>query len=96
MTSNRFIRLCIECANILRKHSPYKTGNLRHNAIKIEFPDANTCRIYVELEIAPYMPFTNEKWINRSGDNPNEGWFDEAVQEIVQYLANKLHGELKT
>lgn len=96
MTSNRFIQLCNECADILRKRSPYKTGNLRLNAIKIEFSNADTCRIYVDENVAPYMLYTNEEWINRSGDNPNEGWFDDAAQEIVQYLANKLQGEIKS
>lgn len=96
MTSNRFIRLCNECVDILRKRSPYKTGNLRLNAIKIEFSNADTCRIYVDENVAPYMPYTNEEWINRSGNNPNEGWFDEAVQEIVQYIANKTQGDIKS
>ncbi len=96
MTSNRFIRLCNECADILRARSPYKTGNLRYHAVKTEFPDADTCRIYVDEKIAPYMPYTNEQWINRSGDNPNEGWFDEAAQEIVQYIANKTQGDIKS
>ena len=96
MTSNRFIRLCNECADILRARSPYKTGNLRYHAVKTEFPDADTCRIYVDEKIAEYMPYTNEQWINRSGDNPNEGWFDEAAQEIVQYIANKTQGDIKS
>jgi hypothetical protein len=43
-------------------HAPYDTGNLALNAIKIEYPTPQTCRIYVDETIAPYMPFTNEHW----------------------------------
>ena len=94
MTSNEFAILVKECEAILRDRAPYKTGNLRYNAIKLEMLDANTARLYVDEEIAPYMPYTNEKWINRPGINPNEGWFDEAAQEIIRFIANYTGGAL--
>ncbi len=62
MTSMGFILLCRECESILRARAPYKTGNLRYNAIKLEMIDENTCRLYVDESIAPYMPYTNEPW----------------------------------
>lgn len=94
MTSSEFKRLCTECVKIMRDRSPYKTGNLRYNAVKFDMPDNNTFRIYIDEKIAPYMPYTNEEWINRSGDNPNEGWFDEAVKEIAEFIAAQTGGEL--
>lgn len=75
--------------------APYKTGNLRYNAIKSEMPDPNTIVLYVDEDIAPYMPYTNEEWINRSGKNPNEGWFDDAAQETLEYLAQATKGKIK-
>lgn len=46
---------------MLRAAAPVATGNLRDNAIKIEIV-GNTCRLYVDDSIAPYMPYTNEPW----------------------------------
>lgn len=94
MTSIGFIVLCQECESILRARAPYKTGNLRYNAIKLEMIDSHTCRLYVDESIAPYMPYTNEPWVNRPGNNPNEGWFDKAAEEIAQHIARRLKGDI--
>lgn len=55
MTSNEFVMLCKECEAMLRAAAPVDTGNLRKDAIKIEIV-GNTCRLYVDESIAPYMP----------------------------------------
>ena len=107
MTSSEFIQLCRECEAILRAAAPHKTGNLRYNAIKLEMLDANTCRLYVDEDIAPYMKYTNEPWtpkikVNggeiigaRLSRNPNEGWFDRAAQKILEHIARRTKGELR-
>lgn len=87
------MKLCKECEAILRAAAPYKTGNLRYNAIKIEMPSPNTCRLYVDEEIAPYMKYTNEPW--KTGKNPNEGWFDKAAEQIAMHIARRVKGALK-
>lgn len=92
MTSSEFAQLCRECELMLRMSAPYKTGNLRYNAIKMGMPDADTCVIYVDEDIAPYMKYTNEPW--KRGINPNEGWFDNAIKNIAQYIALRTGGEL--
>lgn len=61
MTSNEFIKLCKECEAMLRAAAPVDTGILKKDAIKIEIV-GNTCRLYVDENIAPYMPYTNEPW----------------------------------
>ncbi len=94
MTSSEFYGLVKECESILRMRAPYKTGNLRYNAIKLEMPDANTARLYVDESVAPYMKYTNEPW--KRGDNPNVNWFDRAVQEIAEHIAARTQGELRT
>ena len=92
MTSKAFSVLCKECEQMLRNAAPYKTGNLRYNAIKIELI-GNVCRLYVDEEIAPYMKYTNEPWTNGK-KNPNEGWFDKAAEKIMRHIADKMGGEI--
>lgn len=43
------------------------TGNMAFNASKIEFTDDRTCNIYVDENIAPYVPYTNENGFRRNG-----------------------------
>ena len=94
MTQAEFFSLCKDCENMLRVAVPGKTGKLRCNAIKLEMTDADTCRIYVDENIAPYMQYTNEPWSH--GKNPNEGWFDRVADKIARHIAQTLQGELKT
>ena len=113
MTSSEFAQLCRECELMLRMSAPYKTGNLKYNAIKLEMLNDKTARLYVDEKVAPYMKYTNEPWeqkLIRMGNfkpgetvvrlrtwrNPNELWFDRAVQEIAEHIAKKLKGELRS
>lgn len=47
---------------MIKAASPIDTGNLRHNAIRLENKGEDKWEIYVNEEIAPYMPYTNEPW----------------------------------
>lgn len=68
MTRNKYNRLCIWAVNYLKRNSPIDTGNLRYNAIRstqyTQYREGlkTICEIYVDEDIAPYMPYTNEKW----------------------------------
>lgn len=47
---------------------------------------------------APYMPFTNEVWLSprwNGKKNPNEDWWNNAIEEIIKFIAKELGGELK-
>ena len=47
---------------------------------------------------APYTPFTNEKWISprwNGKQNPNENWWNNAVEFIIAYIANATGGDLE-
>jgi hypothetical protein len=57
-----FAAACELAYEQLRELAPYDTGNLALNAIQIEFVSPTECKIRVDEAIAPYMPFTNEKW----------------------------------
>ncbi len=81
----------------LRWYAPIETGNLKNNAIRYEWKDANTFVIYVDQGIAPYMPYTNEPWIAerwKGKKNPNEHWWQDTVQIIAEVMALELKGEL--
>ena len=46
--------------------------------------------------IAPYMPYTNETWLSprwNGKQNPNEGWWNDSIEFIVQYIGKRLGGE---
>lgn len=77
--------------------APKDTKNLAVNALKMEeTPDGYV--IYIDEDIAPYMPYTNEPWISpRWGgkQNPNEFWFDNVAEEIVKSIATMLQGKME-
>ena len=98
MTKERFDQVCMNCVEYLKKLSPIDTGNLRYNAIRYEWIDENTFKIYVDKSIAPYMPYTNEPWRAKRWNgkkNPNERWWQDAVEFIAQYISEELNGEIE-
>lgn len=93
----QFVKTCTAACEMLRKLAPYDKGNLAYNAIKMEFPSKDTCIIRVDKSIAPYMPYTNEPWISpkwRGKKNPNEGWWQNAVETVTNFIAKRLKGEV--
>lgn len=73
------------------------TGNLKFNATKIEHL-GKTSVVYIDENIAPYMPYTNEPWISpkwKGAKNPNEKWFDKFALKFATQLANELGGTLR-
>lgn len=98
LTSSEFFSLCMMCYKLVVERAPKDTYNLAYNAVKMEFQGENICRIYVDLDIGPYMPFTNEEWIAErwhGKKNPNEHWFDDVVKEIAELIAKETKGRLK-
>lgn len=109
---HKVISVLANAVDIIRKNAPIDTGNLRYNSIRLmRVAEGHYC-IYVDDNIAPYAPITNDKWehktinqgnfkkggardIFRTWDNPNEGWWDKAVKEAVDYIAKELGGKLK-
>lgn len=82
---------------ILRERAPEDTGNLKFNAINyvIAKGEMQQAVIFVEEDIAPYMPYTNEPWISPKWNgekNPNEKWFNEAVEYAIKTLSAKYNG----
>lgn len=80
---------------LYRAKSPYKTGNLRLNAIRFEMVGYNTCKIYIDDVIAPYVYYTNEKWVSprwNGRQNPNEGWVERAIEETLEQISREYKG----
>lgn len=109
MNRNELEKVFMEAVQLLRKFAPKDTGNLAFNAIKYEWLNPRQFRIYVDVGdvgivqnrvsgIAPYMPYTNEKWISdywKGKTNPNENWWNNAADFICMYVANRLGGKLE-
>lgn len=87
-----------ERVKLLKHPERAVTGNLKNNAIKLDYLGAGVFRIYVDESIAPYMPYTNEPWTSpmwKGAKNPNEGWFGNATEVIVGKVAKTLKGSYK-
>lgn len=98
MNTQEFEQACLLCVRKLRELSPKKTGNLAYNAIQFRFVNEDTCEIYVNEDIAPYMPYTNEPWTSPKWGgkkNPNEKWFDKAVETVAALMSQTVRGEMK-
>ena len=93
MTNRQFTLFINRLVEAIRSVSPIDTGNLRYNAIRVEFLDENTCRIYVDEAIAPYMPYTTEPWVSpkwHGKKNPNEGWWQIKATEVVKTTIREI------
>ncbi len=73
------------------------TGNLKYNALKVVKTPVGV-KLYVDEKIAPYMPYTNEKWISprwKGAVNPNYQWWEKMSRDFVYDLATQLKGKVK-
>ena len=81
----------------LRELAPKDTGNLAFQSITKVTVSDTTIEIYVNQDIAPYMPYTNEPWISPKWNgkpNPNESWWNNAMELILQEVAQVFGGVL--
>ena len=78
---------------ILKHPDAPVTNNLKRNALKGKWVEENHYVIYMDERIAPYMPYTNEKWVAdkwKGAVNPNENWWQVAVAETIEYMQEEL------
>lgn len=97
MNAALFKILCLELVAELKKFAPKDTGNLAYNSIQYTFLSEDKCQIKVNEDIAPYMVYTNEKWISpkwNGKQNPNEKWWNKAIELALEKLAYKYGGIL--
>lgn len=96
----------------IKEKAPVDTGNLKENAIVGKWVGNNKYVIYINVGdteafvrgsqnvrgVAPYTPFTNEKWISprwNGKQNPNEHWWNNACEFAINEIAKQLKGSLK-
>jgi hypothetical protein len=93
--STQFLR------NYLVIKAPFRTGNLALNGIgtvqKVGLVTGATYEIAIGGEIAPYVVYTNEKWVAEKWNgatNPNENWIQRAIDEakptMIQILKSMI------
>lgn len=98
MTNKQWNIACLSAVDIVKSVSPVDTGNLKNNGVTYAFLDNDTFMIKIDLAKAPYMPYTNEPWLAKRWNgkkNPNEGWWENAVKKVVEYIAQALGGEIQ-
>lgn len=87
-------RIILHAVEIIVDQSPWRTGNLRRNAIKVEWVDVEhtALRIYVDESaiLSKTNKFNYARWLNESPNSPHRGWWDRAVVDAVNYLKRML------
>jgi hypothetical protein len=87
-------RIILHAVEIIVNQSPWDTGNLRKNAIKVEWVDVEHTefRIYIDESAISKNAgeFNYARWLNESPDSPHQGWWDRAVLDAVNYLRSVL------
>ena len=82
---------------VLKHPNAPVTGNLKYNALKVlKIP--NGVYVYVNDNIAPYVPYTNERWISpkwKGAKNPNEHWWENMTKKFIDDLASELGGTVR-
>lgn len=98
MTKQEVISVALGIVEEMRSEwVPRDTGNMAFNALNYDIEN-DILAIYINPDIAPYVPYTNEPWLSdkwHGKKNPNEGWWQRFVDEFTKRLANKLKGVRK-
>lgn len=98
---NKKTRYTVSYVNKYGNRQKGSTGNMAFNATQYVTLLNGTifyAKIYVDENIAPYVYYTNEKWISpkwKGHKNPNEGWVDKGMQEVVQSLGKSFEGTVR-
>lgn len=89
-------KLKAEALRVVKLSAPVRTGNLQ-DAVKVRDLPNGGFEVYIDTGQAPYAPFTIEPWTHGQWNgraNPNEGWFDEAIDEFVRRTKLQLKGQI--
>ncbi len=98
MTRQNIIDAVIQTVEELRKeYVPRDTGNMAFNSLKYKV-EGNYVIIYIDTNIAPYLPHANEPWLSpkwNGKQNPNQDWWDVFANEFIQRFNTRLRGTIK-
>lgn len=99
MATYSLYKLAVSGLGVVKKNSPYDTGNLRDMGIKMFQTGEREYTIFIGGSDAPYAVYTNEVWVApywNGKPNPNEHWIDKSVEEIVDEICRLTGGRLAT
>lgn len=98
ITQQQAVNIALSIVEEMRSEwVPRDTGNMAYMALQYEIQNG-ILTIYINKDIAPYVPYTNEPWLAERWNgkpNPNEGWWDRFVAEFAKRFANRLRGKLE-
>jgi hypothetical protein len=98
MTDREFETFVHTFRQEFQKLTPKDTGNLRYNAVKLVFSSPTRAVLYVDEKVAPYMPYTDRPWLSPKWGgkkNPNENWFEMAVEKALKKATKSMKGKIK-
>ena len=98
MNAEKFSRVVNYCLLMTRLVAPKDTWNLANNGVTLEYVDDRHINVYVNLNIAFYMIYTNEPWLSpkwNGKQNPNEGWWNECGEEIIPNIIEQVFGGVR-
>ena len=96
MTDAQLERLAQLALAFIRTHpdTPYDTGNLKLNALQMRKVGDYDYEIFIEIDIAPYQRYLNERDTvgGTSHRNRHQHWWEKMRVNVAEYLL-KLVGD---
>lgn len=89
MTDAQVQRLANLAAAYIKTHpsTPYDTGNLKFNSLQVRKVAPYEYEIYIDVDIAPYQEYLNERQQTRGGhSNSHYQWWEKMRVEVARYL----------
>lgn len=89
MTDAQVQRLANLAAAYIKTHpdTPYDTGNLKFNSLQVRKVAPYEYEIYIDVDIAPYQVYLNERQKTRGGhSNRHYQWWEKMRVEVAEYL----------
>lgn len=86
-------RIILHAAEIIANQSPCRTGNLRIDAIKVEWIDTEhtAFRIYIDESALTRISNINyQDWLENSPRSPHRGWFARAAADAANYIRSVI------
>lgn len=88
MTDEQVERLAHLAMAYIKAHpdTPYDTGNLKLNALQVRKVAPYQYEIYIDLGIAPYQEYLNERDSLRGRPNRHHEWWEKMRVNVAKYL----------
>lgn len=78
----------------VHRDTPYDTGNLKFKALQLRRLGPYQYEIYIDLDIAPYQVYLNERQAYESGKrNRHYEWWEQMRVNVARYLHKFVVGE---